>query len=63
MKDVELTDALAKKILLLDKHANYIEAFEKDKDDLVRYNVACLHPRPLPYTHAILIRSTATRST
>lgn len=34
VKDVELTDALAKKILLLDKHANYIEAFEKDKDDL-----------------------------
>lgn len=33
VKDVKLPDNPARKTLLLDKHANYIEAFEKDKDD------------------------------
>ena len=36
VKDVKLPDNPAKKTLLLDKHANYIEAFESDKDDYVR---------------------------
>lgn len=36
MKDVELPDNPARKTLLLDKHADYIEAFERDKDDFVR---------------------------
>ena len=36
MKDVKLPDNPARKTLLLEKHANYIEAFEKDKDDYVR---------------------------
>ena len=36
MKDVKLPDNPARKTLLLDKHASYIEAFEKDKDDYVR---------------------------
>ena len=35
MKDVTLPDNPATKTLLLDKHADYIVAFEKDKDDLV----------------------------
>ena len=35
VKDVMLSDEPAKKTLLLEKHADYIEAFEKDKDDLV----------------------------
>lgn len=48
MKDV---DVPAKNILLLDKHANYIEAFEKDKDDLVECSVS--PPRSLPYMYAI----------
>ena len=34
-KDIELPDIPAKKTLLLDKHADYIEAFERDKDDYV----------------------------
>ena len=34
--DVEFPDNPARKSLLLDKHADYIEAFEKDKDDFVR---------------------------
>ena len=36
MKDVTLPDNPANKILLLSKHADYIQAFEKDKDDYVR---------------------------
>ena len=36
VKDVELPDNPARKTLLLDKHADYIEAFERDKDDFVR---------------------------
>ena len=36
MIDVEVPDNPARKILLLDKHADYIEAFEKNKDDFVR---------------------------
>ena len=40
MIDVELPDNLARKILLLDKHADYIEAFEKNKDDFVRAHLA-----------------------
>ena len=36
MKDVKLPDNPARRTLLLEKHANYIEAFEKDKDDYVR---------------------------
>ena len=36
MKDVKLPDNPSKKTLLLEKHADYIEAFEKDKDDYVR---------------------------
>lgn len=61
MKDVELPDAPEKKILFLDKHANYIEAFEKDKNDLVRYDVVLAQTRSLyePYS----TRSTAARST
>ena len=35
MKDVILPDNPAKKSLLLEKHADYIVAFEKDKDDYV----------------------------
>ena len=35
VKDVELPDNPARKTLLLDKHADYIEAFERDKDDFV----------------------------
>ena len=35
VKDVTLPDNPAKKTLLLAKHADYIEAFEKDKDDYV----------------------------
>ena len=35
VKDVELPDNPARKTLLLDKHVNYIEAFERDKDDFV----------------------------
>ena len=35
VKDVKLPDNPAKKTLLLEKHADYIEAFEKDKDDYV----------------------------
>ena len=35
VKDVQLPDNPALKSLLLDKHASYIEAFEKDKDDYV----------------------------
>ncbi len=33
LKDVTLPDV--KKVLLLSKHADYIQAFEKDKDDYV----------------------------
>ena len=36
MKDIKLPDNPAKKKLLLEKHADYIEAFEKDKDDYVK---------------------------
>ena len=35
MKDVTFPDNPATKTLLLEKHADYIVAFEKDKDDLV----------------------------
>ena len=35
VKDVTLPDDPSKKSLLLAKHADYIEAFEKDKDDYV----------------------------
>ena len=35
VKDVKLPDDPALKSLLLDKHASYIEAFEKNKDDFV----------------------------
>lgn len=35
VKDVTLPDDPSKKCLLLAKHADYIEAFEKDKDDYV----------------------------
>ena len=35
VKDVSIPDDPSKECLLLDKHANYIEAFEKDKDDYV----------------------------
>ena len=35
VKDVKLPDNPATKTLLLSKHADYIVAFEKDKDDLV----------------------------
>ena len=35
VKDVTLPDNPATKTLLLNKHADYIVAFEKDKDDLV----------------------------
>ena len=43
MKDVTLPDNPATKTLLLDKHADYIVAFEKDKDDLVSVCVrACV---------------------
>ncbi len=35
VKDVVLPDNPAKKMVLLSKHADYIEAFEKDKDDYV----------------------------
>ena len=35
VKDVTLPDDPSKKALLLTKHADYIEAFEKDKDDYV----------------------------
>ena len=35
MKDVQLPDNPAIKSLLLDKHASYVEAFEKNKDDYV----------------------------
>ena len=35
MKDVTLPDDPSKNTLLLSKHADYIEAFEKDKDDYV----------------------------
>lgn len=31
-----MPDNPARKTLLLDKHADYIEAFERDKDDFVR---------------------------
>lgn len=37
MKDVKLPDNPARKELLLDKHADYIEAFERDKDDWVAH--------------------------
>lgn len=40
VKDVKLPDNPAKKTLLLDKHANYIEAFESDKDDYVRTSLS-----------------------
>ena len=36
MKDVQLPDNPALKSLLLDNHASYVEAFEKNKDDYVR---------------------------
>ena len=36
MKDVVVPDDPTKKDLLLSKHADYIESFEKDKDDYVR---------------------------
>lgn len=35
VKDVALPDDPSKRTLLLSKHADYIEAFEKDKDDYV----------------------------
>lgn len=35
IKDVKLPDNPALETLLLDKHAAYIEAFEKNKDDFV----------------------------
>lgn len=44
VKDVTLPDNPAKKTLLLSKHADYIEAFEKDKDDYVRMPAtSCSH--------------------
>lgn len=39
MKDVAVPDDPTKKDLLLSKHADYIESFEKDKDDYVRVYV------------------------
>ena len=47
MKDVTLPDNPATKTLLLEKHADYIVAFEKDKDDLVCV-VGNLSPSNLP---------------
>lgn len=41
MKDVTVPDDPSKKALLLQKHADYIEAFEKDKDDYVWDWVLC----------------------
>ena len=38
MKDVKLPDNPATKVLLMAKHASYIEAFEKNKDDFVCKN-------------------------
>lgn len=35
MKDVKIPDNPATKTILLAKHADYIEAFEKNKDDYV----------------------------
>jgi len=35
VKDVKLPDDPSKATLLLPKHADYIEAFEKNKDDYV----------------------------
>lgn len=42
VKDVTLPDDPSKKGLLLPKHADYIAAFDKDKDDYVcGYPAAC----------------------
>ena len=56
MKDVKLPDNPARKTLLLEKHANYIEAFEKDKDDYVReggrdIQTHTIHTHSLSYTN------------
>ena len=40
VKDVKLPTNPALENLLLDKHAEYIEAFERNKDDFVSYNIA-----------------------
>lgn len=61
MKDVELPDNPARKTLLLDKHADYIEAFERDKDDFVR-TMDCFSPvekgkraHTLTHTHRTIV--------
>ena len=48
MKDVTLPDNPASKTLLLEKHADYIVTFEKDKDDLVRHVTLSLSFSPYP---------------
>lgn len=50
MKDVILPDDPSKKTLLLSKHADYIEAFEKDKDDYVGARSHACHMTVLPIT-------------
>ena len=56
VKDVELPDNPARKTLLLDKHADYIEAFERDKDDFVCtmdcFSLVEKGKRPHALTHA-----------
>ncbi len=36
VNDIKIPDNPATRTLLLERHADYIEAFEKDKDDYVR---------------------------
>ena len=70
MKDVTLPDVPARRTLLLDKHADYIVAFEKDTDDLVcvyvyvcTYHFSCsLNPlpsSPSPSVPLLSLRTTA----
>ena len=64
LKDVTFPDNPATKSLLLEKHADYIVAFEKDKDDLV----CSVHPLSLPPSLSLppplspSLRSTAAQS-
>ena len=59
MKDVTFPDNPVTKTLLLEKHADYIVAFEKDKDDLVcvlgRGQSLLLAPLSLPFSYDTLL--------